>query len=70
MPEVELGKYAFSVLSAWGLSLAALLLLGLVTWRQSLRARRALEEAEARLRARREAREEAGKAAGEDRNDE
>ena len=44
MPEVELGKYAFSVLSAWGMSLAALLLLGLVTWRQSLRARRALHE--------------------------
>lgn len=52
---VELGKYAFAVLSAWGLSLGALLVLILITWRQSGKARRALEEAEARLKTRKEA---------------
>ena len=49
---VELGKYTFAVLSAWGLSLGALLILSLVTWLQSRKARHGLEEAEARLQAR------------------
>ncbi len=58
---VELGKYAFAVLSAWGMSLGALAILLLVTWQQSRKARRDLEEAEARLRARRETAKGAGK---------
>ena len=58
---VELGKYTFSVLSAWGLSLGALLVLSLITWLQSGKARRGLEEAEARLRARKEAGKGTGK---------
>ncbi len=58
---VELGKYAFAVLSAWGMSLGALAILLLVTWQQSRKARRDLEEAEARLQARRETAKGAGK---------
>ncbi len=55
---VELGKYAFNVLTAWGLTLGLLALLILLTWRQSAAAKRALEAAEARLKARREATDE------------
>ena len=49
---VELGKYAFNVLSAWGLSLGALAVLILLTWREARRSKRALDQAEARLEAR------------------
>ena len=52
---VELGKYAFSVLSAWGLAIGAILVLSLITWLQSGKARRGLQEAEARLQARKDA---------------
>lgn len=52
---VDLGKYAVNVLSAWGLSLGALAILSLVTWVQARKARRALQEAEERLKARKEA---------------
>lgn len=52
---VDLGKYAFNVLSAWGLSLGALTLLTLVSWMQARRAKRGLEQAEHRLQARKEA---------------
>ncbi len=45
---VEMGKYASAVLSAWGVTFLLFAGLGLLTWRQSVKARRALEAAEAR----------------------
>ena len=52
---VELGKYAGAVLSAWGLSLGALVLLSLVTWVQARKAKQELNAAEQRLKMRKEA---------------
>ncbi len=50
---VELGKYAFVVLSAYGLTMLALVLLVAVTWVQARKTRADLEAAEARRDARR-----------------
>lgn len=47
---VDLGKYAGAVLSSWAVTLALVALLIVVTWVQARRARRALEQAEARRR--------------------
>ncbi len=49
---LELGKYAGAVLSAWAVTLGLLLLLGLVTWRQSVKAKARLAAAEERRKAR------------------
>lgn len=45
---VELGKYAGAVLSSYGITGLLLAGLSIVTWRQSVKARRDLEAAEAR----------------------
>lgn len=50
---VELGKYAGAILSSWGITLGALALLIVLSWVQSVRAKRALDLAEARRAARR-----------------
>lgn len=47
---VELGKYAGAVLGSWAVTISLFVVLILVTWRQSVVARRALEAAEARHR--------------------
>ncbi len=44
----DLGKYAITVLSAYGASLALLIGLVVLTWRASAKARARLEEAETR----------------------
>ena len=46
----ELGKYAGAVTTSWALTLGLVALLVLVTWRQSVKTKRALEAAEARRR--------------------
>lgn len=42
----DLGKYASEVLSAYGISIALLILLVLVVWVRSRRAKKALDEVE------------------------
>lgn len=42
----ELGKYATEVLSAYGISIALLVLLVLMVWNRSRRAKKALDEVE------------------------
>jgi len=44
----ELGKYAGAILSAWGVTLALLALLVVMTWVQARKAKRELEAIEAR----------------------
>lgn len=44
----DLGKYAFEVLSAYGVSIALLLGIIVVSWRQSVRQKQALDAMEAR----------------------
>jgi heme exporter protein D len=44
----ELGKYAGAVLGSWGVTLALLAAVIIVTWVQSRKARRALDEIETR----------------------
>ncbi|MEM6276022.1 MAG: heme exporter protein CcmD [Pseudomonadota bacterium] len=45
---IELGQYATEVLSAYGVTLALLALVILLSWRRSRAVRQALEDAEAR----------------------
>ncbi|MBD9528226.1 MULTISPECIES: heme exporter protein CcmD [Paracoccus] len=45
---IELGKYANTVMSAYGISLVLLAAIILQTWRANARARRDLEEHESR----------------------
>ncbi|MEM1374653.1 MAG: heme exporter protein CcmD [Pseudomonadota bacterium] len=44
---IELGQYAFEVLSAYGVTLGLLGLIVLLSWRRARRVRQALEKAEA-----------------------
>ncbi|MBR9766025.1 MAG: heme exporter protein CcmD [Rhodobacteraceae bacterium] len=46
----ELGKYAATVLSSYGISILLLVALAVVSLRRATRVRRALEEVEARRR--------------------
>jgi heme exporter protein D len=46
----DLGKYAGTILSAWGITLLLVAALAGLSWVQARRARRALEAAEARRR--------------------
>lgn len=45
---LDLGKYAGAILSSWGITLALLIALILVTWRRSHHVKRELEAAEKR----------------------
>ncbi|UWQ13498.1 heme exporter protein CcmD [Aliiroseovarius sp. M344] len=45
---LELGKYAGAILSSWGITLALLIALVLVTWRRSVQVKKALQAAEKR----------------------
>ncbi|MBV0912899.1 heme exporter protein CcmD [Anianabacter salinae] len=49
---LDLGKYAGTVLSAYGVSLALLAVIALASWRGAVRSRARLAEAEARKAAR------------------
>ena len=48
---LDLGKYAGAVLSAWGVTLALLALVIVMSWLQSRKAKRELEAIEARRKA-------------------
>ncbi|MDE9451742.1 heme exporter protein CcmD [Aliiroseovarius sp. Z3] len=45
---LDLGKYADAILSSWGITLALLIALVLVTWRRSVQVKKALHAAEKR----------------------
>ncbi|WP_300517068.1 heme exporter protein CcmD [Aliiroseovarius sp.] len=49
---LDLGKYAGAVMSSWGVTILLLVLLGVITWRQSVNARARLKAAEDRRKAR------------------
>ncbi|MCK0138186.1 heme exporter protein CcmD [Aliiroseovarius sp. F47248L] len=46
---LDLGKYANAILSSWGITLALLIALILVTWRRSVQVKKALHAAEKRV---------------------
>lgn len=49
---LDLGKYAGAVMSSWAVTVGLLVLLGLITWVQSKKAKAALDAAEQRRKAR------------------
>ncbi|WP_421703571.1 heme exporter protein CcmD [Aliiroseovarius sp.] len=49
---LDLGKYAEAVVTSWAVTILLLVLLGVITWRQSVNAKARLKAAEERRKAR------------------